>query len=483
MDESSRRRSSRNRDKGQGSTSRLSSTGLLAGRRLSVVNHGHALPPTMGGDFKKRASNRKSIMIKPNTNLLADYTDEVFLKMYQLGSIIYDGAFCRIQECTHIPTKTSRVVKIVQEEKTEDDDDDDSVELDPLEKKCPEFDILRRIDCPYIPKVYKLYEHNDNQVMVMERCYGENLQTQLENAPNMSLSESVVQTIALQILKCLQHLHDEALVVHCDLRPCNILLDQHDNYEVIKVVDFDTAVALDDKNDTIKEKRGGGTDLEVVYHAPEVHKPHPRYDAKADMWTCGVLLYCMLYGKLPFVDCYQTDTEEDILWRMNKGASKLRFSDTTPNGDPVSKHVKALIESLLQVKGRNRPSAEEALQHPWLAALQKTDDDNSNAVPVLSAVSEPQSAEATKESLMVFNNLLKHNPNSRLKQAVCNYIASELLTGQERSRVDAVFDQLDLRKDGKLHRDEVRAGFMLAFNTNLSDDELEDVFRRVDTDG
>lgn len=140
------------------------------------------------------------------------------------------------------------------------------------------------------------------------------------------------------------------------------------------VADFGLARAL---HQTSKLRSMAGT---WAYAAPEVHAGGG-FDTKADMWSCGVLMYAILSGSHPF-DPTGNLTVTSIKAAIRKGQwefpGDVRGPPTppmrlllTPPPPPqlwgiVSDNAKALVSQLLQADPKARPTAVEALQHPWL---------------------------------------------------------------------------------------------------------------------
>lgn len=410
-------------------------------------------------------------------------TNEAFKDKYTLGDVIYQGEFCRVHACTHKLTNSERLVKVVFENSNsmipleEDATEEMGSDFSLRQSACPEFEVMRRLDTSFTPKVFKMYDQDNHQMMVMERCYGNNLQAELAHLGS-ALEEDVVKKIMFQVLSCLNYLHDTAQVVHCDLRPCNILLDQPHDFDKIKIIDFDEAVCVEDSNAKIREKRGLGKGVDCIYQAPELHGKRPKFNNKADMWTCGILMYHMLYRRYPFISEHSIrrgnlkDTERDVIKRMNK--SKLKFPKLPER--EISKQAKDLMAMLLHPKYKRRPNAAKVLTHKWFAKEYGTDRMSSRTLET--ALEDPT---VKLQKMARLANLRKHNPNSRLKQAVCTTIAAELLTKEEHAKVDAIFQQLDILKDGKLRPQEVKAAFLLSMGVNLSQDDLDDMFRRCDS--
>ena len=79
-------------------------------------------------------------------------------------------------------------------------------------------------------------------------------------------------------------------------------------------------------------------------------------------------------------------------------------------------------------------------------------------------------------------NLQSFNASSKLKQATYAFIASQLLSKQEKEDIDKVFRAMDVNGDGKLSKEEIKNGYAEYFSKNLSDEEVDDMFAKVDSD-
>lgn len=75
------------------------------------------------------------------------------------------------------------------------------------------------------------------------------------------------------------------------------------------------------------------------------------------------------------------------------------------------------------------------------------------------------------------------NATTKLKQATCAFIASQLLLKQEKEEIDEVFRALDTNSDGKLSKDEVRNGYFDYYGRDLSDDEIDKMFTQINHSG
>ena len=84
--------------------------------------------------------------------------------------------------------------------------------------------------------------------------------------------------------------------------------------------------------------------------------------------------------------------------------------------------------------------------------------------------------------MSALSNLQNFNASSKLKQATYAFIASQLLSKQEKEQIDKIFRAMDTNGDGKLQKDEIKNGYAEFFGRNLSDEEIDEMFAKVDTD-
>lgn len=129
----------------------------------------------------------------------------------------------------------------------------------------------------------------------------------------------------------------------------------------------------------------------------------------------------------------------------------------------ISENCKSFIRSLLTYNPEERPSANEALTHPWITELATLQVDEALAVNAL-------------------DNLGRFNSDVTLKQATYSFIASQLMSKSERDNLSKVFKAFDLNGDGKLSMEEVKEGYLEHYGRIMSDAEVEQMFQAVDTD-
>ncbi|CAI5512672.1 unnamed protein product [Closterium sp. Naga37s-1] len=209
----------------------------------------------------------------------------------------------------------------------------------------------------------------------MELCNGGDLFDFIQSAPHGRLNERHAASVMRQLLGALHHCHSLG-VLHRDVKPENILLcdrisRQSGNGEVeIKLSDFGVAGFLDD--DGVCTDTTGRSE----YMAPEVAMKAP-YNAKADVWSAGVVLHAMLAGALPswaaLPDLFN-EQAGSTGGSSRKGKGKQQEGKTMQEGIArdeltlksrvwrgVSEEAKDLLRALLRKDPEERPSALEAL--------------------------------------------------------------------------------------------------------------------------
>uniref|UniRef100_A0A668ARP3 Serine/threonine-protein kinase n=1 Tax=Myripristis murdjan TaxID=586833 RepID=A0A668ARP3_9TELE len=170
--------------------------------------------------------------------------------------------------------------------------------------------------------------------------------------PTKQESQLRNEVAILQILVALRHLHFKN-IVHCDLKPENVLLASAEPFPQVKLCDFGFARIIGEKS---FRRSVVGT---PAYLAPEVLRSKG-YNRSLDMWSVGVIVYVSLSGTFPF------NEDEDINDQIQNAAFMY---PPTPWKD-ISAEATDLINNLLQVKMRKRYSVDKSLSHPWLQDYQ-----------------------------------------------------------------------------------------------------------------
>lgn len=237
-----------------------------------------------------------------------------------------------------------------------------------------EVSIHRQLQHPAIVRLVSYWEDQFRIYLLMHYIDGPQLEKYVQN--HGRLSEPEASVYAANILEALSYLHANR-IVHRDLKLANLLLSQQRTRAML--CDFGLAAHLD----TLRASKSPSVCGTPNYVAPELltpamlSKPSKRhtnhlkssllkgsaakqqvgYTTSADLWSMGVVLYTMLVGTGPF------DSED--LSRTFRRIRAARF--TFPIGLKISPVAKNLIRSLLSEDHTKRPTADQALQHPFFS--------------------------------------------------------------------------------------------------------------------
>ncbi|ROL42781.1 Serine/threonine-protein kinase D3 [Anabarilius grahami] len=214
-----------------------------------------------------------------------------------------------------------------------------------------EVAILQNLHHPGIVNLECMFETPERVFVVMEKLHGDMLEMILSSEKS-KLPERITKFLVTQILVALRHLHFKN-IVHCDLKPENVLLASAEPFPQVKLCDFGFARIIGEKS---FRRSVVGT---PAYLAPEVLRSKG-YNRSLDMWSVGVIIYVSLSGTFPF------NEDEDI----NDQIQNAAFMYPPTPWKEISADATDLINNLLQVKMRKRYSVDKTLSHPWLQDYQ-----------------------------------------------------------------------------------------------------------------
>ncbi|BFZ07231.1 hypothetical protein BsWGS_10272 [Bradybaena similaris] len=214
-----------------------------------------------------------------------------------------------------------------------------------------EVEILKNLHHGGVVNLEQMFETTERIFVVMEKLKGDMLEMIL-SSPKGRLSERVTKFLISQILVALKHLHSKS-IVHCDLKPENVLLSSETAFPQVKLCDFGFARIIGEKS---FRRSVVGT---PAYLAPEVLK-RKGYNRSLDMWSVGVVVYVSLSGTFPF------NEDEEISDQIQNAS----FMYPPTPWKEVSQEAIDLISNLLQVKMRKRFTVDKSLNHVFLQDYQ-----------------------------------------------------------------------------------------------------------------
>mmetsp|Transcript_2228 Transcript_2228/g.5020 ORF Transcript_2228/g.5020 Transcript_2228/m.5020 type:complete len:414 (-) Transcript_2228:26-1267(-) len=264
---------------------------------------------------------------------------------YTLGKQIGRGAYSRVRQGLTRATGEEVAVKVIDRNACPKED------LIFLER---EMDIVRALDHPNIVKTYDVFETKSEVYIVLEYMPGGMLFDVIAMYGQFTERDAI--GVMREMLEGLKYLHSKG-VVHRDIKPENLLCTSPTWPLHVKWTDFGLSNMLG-------SGPGGGEALQTQvgtphFAAPELLKNEP-YSTPVDLWSCGVVLYNMLSGELPF------DHPEDAgeIFRQIL-YSDIRFP--TKLFGNISPHAISLIRGLLKRDPAQRLTAQSALNHAWFS--------------------------------------------------------------------------------------------------------------------
>lgn len=258
---------------------------------------------------------------------------EYYLQNYRLGRTLGIGSFGKVKVAEHTLTGHQVAIKILNRKKIQS--------MDMEEKVRREIKILKLFMHPHIIRLYEVIDTPTDIYVIMEyvQC-GELFDYIVEKG---RLLEDSARRFFQQILSGVEYCHRN-MVVHRDLKPENLLLDAKHH---VKIADFGLSNVMRDGH-FLKTSCGSPN-----YAAPEVISGKLYAGPEVDVWSCGVILYALLCGSLPFDD----ENIPNLFKKIKNGIYTL------PNH--LSSGARDLIPRMLLVDPMKRITIPEIRQHPW----------------------------------------------------------------------------------------------------------------------
>ncbi|KAG2690663.1 hypothetical protein I3760_09G199000 [Carya illinoinensis] len=265
-----------------------------------------------------------------------------FVGEYQVGRQIGSGSFSVVWHARHRVHGTEVAIK--------------EIATGRLNKKLQEslmseIFILKRINHPNIIRLHDIIEVPGKIHLVLEYCRGGDLSIYIQRQGRVP--EATAKQFMQQLVAGLQILRENSLI-HRDLKPQNLLLSTSDNNSVLKIADFGFARSLQPRG--LAETLCGSP----LYMAPEIMQLQ-KYDAKADLWSVGAILFQLVTGKTPFTGNNQIQLLQNIM-----KSNELQF----PPDKDLSSDCKDLCQKLLRRNPVERLTFEEFFNHPYLSQRQ-----------------------------------------------------------------------------------------------------------------
>ncbi|KAG7534706.1 Protein kinase domain [Arabidopsis thaliana x Arabidopsis arenosa] len=208
----------------------------------------------------------------------------VLTDKYDVGRLLGQGTFAKVYYGRSILTNQSVAIKMIDKEKV--------MKVGLIEQIKREISVMRIARHPNVVELYEVMATKTRIYFVMEYCKGGELFNKVAKG---KLRDDVAWKYFYQLINAVDFCHSRE-VYHRDIKPENLLLDDNEN---LKVSDFGLSALADCKRQDGLLHTTCGT---PAYVAPEVINRKGYDGTKADIWSCGVVLFVLLAGYLPFHD-------------------------------------------------------------------------------------------------------------------------------------------------------------------------------------
>lgn len=346
---------------------------------------------------------------------------------YQILRAIGSGTIGTLFYARHLKTQEFRTLREINKVTIKDE----------AASVSQEVSILKELDHPNIRKVYECIETPKNVYISMEYIDGLSLNEKIKT----SGCETYLFKVILEVFAALNYLHSKG-IAHCNICPEYIIQVGTEGYDTkSKIVGFLAAQRLNDKQDLKYEK------LKYQYSSPELLRGE--YDEKTDLWSCGVLLYEMAVGRLPY-----------------PAKSKAGVIECILNGD--IDFTNSLFTSL-----------SISMQHLIMSLMHM---DPSKRITTTIAMCDSNYTSCTTRilsSLDALNKLRRFKVNSAAAKSLLMLINSRL--GNEDHEIVNYFKELDENFDGKVSKDELIDAYE-RLGIDITD-EADDIMNNMDLSG
>ncbi|MBA0577328.1 hypothetical protein Golob_023997 [Gossypium lobatum] len=350
---------------------------------------------------------------------------------YTIGKELGRGQFGVTYLCTHKATGEQFACKTIAKRKLVNKED--------IEDVRREVQIMHHLTGqPNVVELKGAYEDKHSVHLVMELCAGGELFDRI--IAKGHYSERAAASL-LRIIVQIVHTCHSMGVFHRDLKPENFLLLNKEENSPLKATDFGLSLFYK-PGDVFKDIVGS-----AYYIAPEVLKR--KYGPEADIWSIGVMLYILLCGFPPF----WAESENGIFSAILRGEIDFK-SDPWP---AISPQAKDLVTKMLNLDPKQRLTAQQVLNHPWIK-----EDGEAPDIPL---------------DIAVLARLKQFKAMNNFKKVALRVIAG-CLSEEEIQGLKQMFKTIDSDNSGTITLEELKQG-LAKQGTKLTEYEVKQLMEAV----
>ncbi|KAK4834675.1 hypothetical protein QYF36_026670 [Acer negundo] len=336
----------------------------------------------------------------------------ILMQRYELGKLLGQGTFAKVHHGRNLKTGMSVAVKIIDKEKV--------FKVGMIDQIKREISIMRMVRHPNVVELYEVMASKTKIYFVMEYVKGGELFSKVAKG---KLKEDAARKYFQQLISAVDYCHSRG-VFHRDLKPENLLLDENGN---LKVSDFGLSALAKCKHQDGLLHTTCGT---PAYVAPEIINRKGYDGSKADIWSCGVILYVLLAGYLPFYDSNLIEMYRKI------GKAEFKF----PNW--FSPEARRLLTNILDPNPSTRISIAKIMENSWFCkGLEKpiTFETEGRELAPLDADAVFSENESNTNVVESKNELVAAKP--------CNLNAFDIISCSAGFDLSGLFEERDRKKE------------------------------------
>ena len=332
------------------------------------------------------------------------------MQRYELGKLLGQGTFAKVYHARNLVTGMSVAIKVIDKEKI--------LKVGMIDQIKREISVMRLVTHPHVVELYEVMASKAKIYFVMEYAKGGELFNKIAKG---KLKEDVARRYFQQLISGVDYCHSRG-VCHRDLKPENLLLDENEN---LKVSDFGLSTLAESKCQDGLLHTACGT---PAYVAPEVINRRGYDGAKADLWSCGVILYALLAGYLPFQDKNLMEMYRKI------GRGEFKFPKW------FAPDVRRLLSRILDPNPKTRISMAKIMESSWFKkGLEK---------PVITATENKELSPLDADG--VFDVCENAGPIAESKQELAkplNLNAFDIISFSSGFDLSGLFEDTELKKE------------------------------------
>ena len=256
------------------------------------------------------------------------------LSNYEIKETIGAGSFSVVKLGINKFTKEKIAIKILRKKEMQREEDKSRLER--------EINILKKLHHINIIKIFKIEEEQNKCFMIMEYCENRDLFNYI--VAHQKLSEEETAYFFYQLINGLDYIHHNN-IVHRDLKPENLLLSKGN---ILKIIDFGISCYYFPKKKLLSTPCGS-----PHYASPEMVLGNKYSGRKIDIWSCGIIIYVMICGYLPF------EAPSSMLLFRKIVECKVDYPDF------VSDDAIDIMNKILEVDPYKRINIEQIKKHPF----------------------------------------------------------------------------------------------------------------------